>query len=82
MRMCGISENHITGSASDYEKFRAWCSVVPRLIGNPLYVWSQMELEIAFGISELPNESNADVLYERANLYLQNNVVTPESLLA
>ena len=38
MRMCGVSEKYITGDALDFEKFKAWCSVVPKLIGNPLYV--------------------------------------------
>ena len=81
MRMCGVSEKYITGDASDFEKFKAWCSIYPKLIGNPLYVWSQMELEEVFGILELPNENNAEVIYKQANLYLQNNEVTPKSLL-
>jgi len=81
MRMCGVSEKYITGDASDFEKFKAWCSIYPKLIGNPLYVWSQMELEEVFGILELPNENNAEAIYKQANLYLQNNEVTPKSLL-
>ncbi|MBO5452726.1 MAG: glucuronate isomerase [Clostridia bacterium] len=81
MRMCGVPEKYITGNASDFEKFKAWCSTVPKLIGNPLYIWSQMELETVFGISELPNKDNAEVIYEKANLYLLNNEITPESLL-
>lgn len=81
MRMCGVSEKYITGDASDFEKFQAWCSIYPKLIGNPLYVWSQMELGAMFEISELPSESNAEAIYKQANLYLQNNEVTPISLL-
>ena len=37
MRSCGISERLITGDASDYDKFEAYCSAMPSLIGNPLY---------------------------------------------
>ena len=37
MRMCGVEEHYITGDASDFEKFKKWCSVFPKLIGNPLY---------------------------------------------
>ena len=81
MRMCGVSEKYITGDASDFDKFKAWCSVYPKLVGNPLYVWSQMELETVFEISVLPNESNAETIYKQANEYLQNNEITPESLL-
>ena len=39
MRSCGISERVITGDASDYEKFEAFCAAVPQLIGNPIYHW-------------------------------------------
>ncbi len=81
MRMCGVAEKYITGDASNYEKFLNWCKILPKLIGNPLYIWSQMELEILFGILELPNESNAEVIYKKTNLYLHNNEITSESLL-
>ncbi len=81
MRMCGVDEIYITGDASEYEKFKAWCSIYPKLVGNPLYVWSQMELETIFEISEIPNEDNAEEIYKKANLYLQHNEVTPEFLL-
>jgi len=81
MRICGVPERYITGDASDFEKFKAWCGVYPKLIGNPLYVWSQMELEAIFGISEMPNEHNAEEIYEKANLYLKNNEITTERLL-
>ena len=49
MRSCGINERLITGNASDYEKFEAYCSAIPQLIGNPLYHWSHMELKKYFG---------------------------------
>ncbi|MFA6948947.1 MAG: glucuronate isomerase, partial [Eubacteriales bacterium] len=39
MRSCGVDERYITGDASDYDKFRAWCRIMPKLIGNPLYHW-------------------------------------------
>ena len=81
MRMCGVKEKYITGDASAFEKFKAWCSVFPKLIGNPLYIWSQMELETVFKISRLPEKNGAETIYENANLYLKNNEITPETLL-
>ncbi len=81
MRMCGVSEEYITGSASDIEKFKAWCEIFPKLIGNPLYVWSQMELQSVFGITDIPSKENAGSIYEKANLYLKENEVTAKSLL-
>ena len=81
MRMCGVSEEYITGAASDIEKFKAWCEVFPKLVGNPLYVWSKMELESVFCITDIPNKENAESIYEKANLYLKENEVTAKSLL-
>ncbi len=49
MRSCGLNERVITGDASDYEKFEAFCAAIPQLIGNPLYHWSHLELKRYFG---------------------------------
>lgn len=81
MRMCGVDEYYITGGATDFEKFRSWCEIFPRLIGNQLYIWSKMELEKIFGITEVPNKENAELLYKKANDYLANNEITPVSLM-
>lgn len=67
MRANGVDENLITGSASDYEKFLAWCQTVPKAIGNPLYTWSHLELRRFFGIEELICEENAPIIWEKAN---------------
>lgn len=78
MRMRGVSENEITGAAADFEKFKAWCKVYPKLIGTPLYVWSQMELQSIFGISERLCEENAEKIYRKANDFLAKKEITPE----
>ena len=44
MRESGIDENLITGNASDEDKFRAYASVIPFAIGNPIYGWTHLEL--------------------------------------
>lgn len=33
MRVCGVDERYITGSASEYEKFQKWAEVMPQLAG-------------------------------------------------
>ncbi len=81
MRMCGVEERYITGDATDKEKFMKWCETLPKLIGNPLYAWSQMELERVFSICETPNKSNWEEIYKMANEYLKKNEITPETLL-
>ncbi|MED4955304.1 glucuronate isomerase [Paenibacillus macerans] len=71
MRACGIDEELITGGADDYDKFLAWAKVVPRLLGNPLYHWTHLELQRFFGIDELLNERTAPAIWERVNALLQ-----------
>lgn len=54
MRILGVEERYITGDASDEEKFRVWYESLPRLIGNPLFDWSIMELSLVFDMELLP----------------------------
>ena len=49
MRCCGIDEKYITGDAPGYEKFRAFASCMPFLIGNPMYHWCHLELKKYLG---------------------------------
>jgi len=54
LRILGVEERYITGDASHREKFRVWYENLPRLIGNPLFDWSRMELSAVFGMELLP----------------------------
>src|SRR5690554_452721 len=45
MRINGIPENEITGDANDRKKFDSWVKTIRRTIGNPLFVWSNLELK-------------------------------------
>lgn len=63
MRSCGVDEAYITGDASDYEKFRAYCRIMPKLIGNPLYHWSHLELKRYFDCDLIINEENCDEIW-------------------
>lgn len=68
MRAVGIDEEYITGNASDYDKFIAWASTVPKTMGNPLYHWTSLELRCPFGITDtLLNEQSADDIWRRCN---------------
>ena len=49
MRICGEAERVITGDAPEAEKWAAWMRTLPKLVGNPLFVWSKMEIEWLFG---------------------------------
>ena len=67
MRLCGVEEHYITGSASFHDKFVKYAEIVPKLAGNPLYYWTHMELKQVFGIAEPLNAESAERIYERAN---------------
>ncbi len=71
MRALGITENKITGSASDTEKFMAWATCLPKTVRNPLFHWSHMELQNPFGIHQYLNAQTASSIYETCNQQLQ-----------
>lgn len=64
MRTVGVNERYITGSTSSKEKFEYWCQGLPKLLGNPLYQWSHLELKRFFDCSLLLNETNCDRIWE------------------
>lgn len=70
MRANGIPESHITGDASDYDKFLAWADTVPRTIGNPLYSWTHLELRRFFGIDKPLNRESAPEIWNEVNQQL------------
>ncbi|MBB3111911.1 glucuronate isomerase [Paenibacillus phyllosphaerae] len=74
LRANGVPEELITGGegVSDYDRFLVWAKTVPMTLGNPLYHWSHLELQRYFGISELINEQNAPLIWEKANEKLQS----------
>src|SRR5699024_7781471 len=72
MRSVGVDEEYITGNKSDYEKFMAWGRTVPKLIGNPLYNWTHLELQRYFGIDDLLNEQSAPIIWEKVNKLLNS----------
>ena len=81
MRMCGVPENLITGNSSIEDKFQAWCSIFPKLVGNPLYQWSLMELRDVMEMNEIPGPSNWKELWKRSLGYLGRNPITTGTIL-
>lgn len=63
MRSAGVPEKAVTGDASDYEKFRAYAGIMPKLIGNPLYHWTHLELRRYFDCSLILNEDTCDEIW-------------------
>ncbi|MGN0158467.1 MAG: glucuronate isomerase [Brotaphodocola sp.] len=72
MRSNGVDEKYITGDASDREKFQKWAETLPKLIGNPLYHWSHLELQRYFGYNGYLNGDTAEEVWNLCNEQLQN----------
>lgn len=81
MRALGVKESLITGDATDEEKFLAWAECMPKLLRNPLFQWSQMELKNPFGVNEYLNPASAKKIYTHCNELLQEDSFTTKSLL-
>ena len=81
MRANGVAESLITGDADDYEKFCAWAQTLEACIGNPLYVWTNLELKRIFGIDERLTLANAASIWEKANQQLQTKEFSPRGLI-
>ena len=67
MRLCGVSEDYITGNKPFGEKFYKFAGIMPMLCGNPVYAWAHMELKQIFGITKPLNSDTADEIRNEAN---------------
>ncbi|MCR5033514.1 MAG: glucuronate isomerase [Lachnospiraceae bacterium] len=72
MRSNGVEEKYITGDASDREKFQKWAETLAKLIGNPLYHWSHLELQRYFGYTGHLNGDTAEEVWTLCNAKLQS----------
>ena len=70
MRLAGVPEHLVSGPADPWERFEAWAATVPRMIRNPLYVWTHLELKRAFGIDLPLSPATAREIWDEANRQL------------
>lgn len=81
MRINGISEQQVSGNASDKEKFDAWAQTFPNTVGNPLYHWTTLELKRLFGIDELLSSKNKEFIWQQCNRLLQGDGFSTVNIL-
>ncbi|QYF72768.1 glucuronate isomerase [Cryobacterium sp. PAMC25264] len=81
MRANGVPENLITGDGDDFAKFYAWAGTVEKALGNPLYVWTHLELRRFFDIDLVLSRETAREIYDRANAQLATAGFTRRSLI-
>ena len=81
MRSGGVEEAYITGKASDREKFQKWAETLPKLIGNPLYHWSHLELQRYFGYTGYLNGDTAEEVWNLCNSKLKEASMSVRGLI-
>ena len=80
MRAFGIPERLITGDAPYREKFCALAEIMPKLMGNPVYLWCHLELSRYFGIEEPLSARNAEAVYEKTRRLIVDRNMTPRAV--
>ena len=71
LRARGYEEDSISGPDDDYKKYFQFVESMPYFVGNPLYHWSHLEMRRYFGIDEIINAENAEVIWNKANKVLE-----------
>ncbi len=72
LRTAGVDERFITGDAAPWEKFEKFAETMPKLLRNPLYHWSHLELARYFGITDkLLGPDTAREIFDACNAKLQ-----------
>jgi glucuronate isomerase len=82
MRAAGYSEEFITGTASDFEKFQAFATTLENALGNPIFEWSHLELRRFFGIETALNSQTAEAIYHELNEKLKSDDYKPRNMIA
>ena len=82
LRAAGVEERYITGDASDYEKFQKFAETMPKAIGNPMFLRSQLELKRFFDCDILLSGDTAAEIWTLCNEKLQQSDYTIRGLLA
>ena len=77
MRTFGVSEEFITGNASDWDKFYNYIAMLETAVGNPLYLWSAFELEFYFGITYPLTRTYAKKIWDKANAVIAKTQFSP-----
>jgi glucuronate isomerase len=81
MRSNGVDEYYITGDAPDREKFQKWAETLEKLIGNPLYHWSHLELKRYFGYGGHLCGKTAEEVWNLCNEKLQKPEMSVRGLI-
>jgi len=81
MRWNGVDETFITGDASWHDKFVKFAETMEKLVGNPLFDWSHLELARYFGVTERLSGASADRIWKKCNAKLAGKDFSAQGLM-
>ena len=73
----GFPEEEITGDAEPFTKFYNFCRLMPKLAGNPVYVWTHLEIRRYFGYFKPLSEATAEEAWEHINAAIVSKRMSP-----
>lgn len=76
-----VDEKYVYGDASDFEKFKEFCRILPNYAGNPVYLLSHIELAGLYDCHLEICADNAKKIWEQTNKVIQEKTLTERELL-
>ncbi len=81
MRSNGVDEKFVTGDAPWRDKFMKYASTMERLVKNPLFDWSHLELKRYFGVNERLSAASAERIWKKCNAKLKTKGFSAQGLM-
>ena len=81
MRWNGVEERFVTGDASWHDKFVKFAETMERLVKNPLFDWSHLELSRYFGVNERLSGASAERIWRKCNAKLAQKGFSAQGLM-
>ena len=81
LRANGVDERYVTGDAGDWEKFLKYAETMERLVGNPLFDWSHLELVRYFGAKDRLCGATARKIWNACNAKLATKGFSARGLM-
>ena len=81
MRSNGVDERFVTGDAPWHDKFVKFAETMERLVRNPLFDWSHLELARYFGVTDRLSGATAEKIWRRCNAKLKTKSFSARGLM-
>jgi len=81
MRANGVDEKYISGDGDDYQKFLSFATCLENAIGNPVYLWTHLEMKRIFNITTPLNKQSAPELWIKLNEKITQNEFLPREII-